>query len=267
MNSFKIHFGFIFPLLIICFCFEFVFLVTNIVRHYENNLNNDYSVVITSNIKLKEDAIKHIKYFQKLELLGLDEIINQLKNNISTKNLDSLKEKLPNFYSVKFTKFISENEVKDIKDELLKIPDITRVETFAKTHIKIYKLLVIIKFILYTSLFFVSILSILLFFKQVKIWLYQHQERIYIYTLFGAGFFQKASKMLYIVVIDNIICFLILLAFFLNFYNISFIKDFFANIEVDLPVVNFLPSVVEISIYSLCVCLLCVLVVMIRARK
>ncbi|WP_267523196.1 ABC transporter permease [Campylobacter sp. MG1] len=267
MNSLKIHLGFILPLLIICFCFEFVFLITNTVKHYENNLNNDYSVVIASDIKLSEDNMKDVKYFQKLEILSTEDILNQLKNNISQKNLDTLKDKLPNFYSIKFNKFINENEVNDIKNELLKIKNIIKVETFSKTHIKIYKLLVVIKFILYTFLVFAILLSIVLFFKQIRIWLYQHQERIYILTLFGANFFQKASTMLYIVFLDNIICFVLLVAFFLNFYNISLIVDYFASIGIDLPVLNFLPSLIQISFYSLIFSLLCVIIVMLKVRK
>lgn len=267
MNSFKLHLGFIFPLLLICFCFQFTFFIDELIKHYEKNLNKDYSVVIVSEQKIENVDLKHIKYFESISELDTSVVLEKLKGDISTSNLNILKAKLPKFYNVKFSEFVSETEVKNIKKQLLKIPNVLKVETFSKTHIKIYKLLVIIKFISYICLVFVSSLSVVLFFKQIKIWLYEHKDRIYILNLFGANFFQRASKMLKMVFIDNIICFILLAGFFINFNNIPFINYYFQSLEIELPIIDFMPSLIKVSLISLFACVFCVILVLFKAKK
>ncbi len=267
MNLLKIHLGFIFPLLIVCFCFQFTYLIEQLIRHYEANLNNDYNIVLVSEQNLENVDLKHIEYFSKLTELSPDEILNRLKDNVSAKNISVLKSKLPKFYSISFNKFINDYEVKNIKKQLLKIPNVLKVETFSRTHIKVYKLLVIIKFLSYICLAFVSILSVVLFFKQIRIWRYENEERIYILNLFGANFFQRASKMLSVVFIDNLISMLILCLFFINFNNIPFIVNYFNYLEIDLPNINFLPSLLQVSLSALLASLFCVIMVMFKAKK
>lgn len=267
MNLFKTHISFTFPLLIICFCFQFAFFINELIRDYETKLNKDYSVVLVSELEIQAVDLANIDYFASINELDPSEILNKLKKDITNSNLEVLKSKLPKFYNIGFTKLINESEIAKIKKQLLKIPNVLKVETFSKTQIKVYKLLNIIKLISYICLFCISILSIALFLKQIKIFKYEHENRIYILNLFGANFFQRAAPMLRIVFIDNIICFALLFAFFINFNNISYIQEFLNKFDIELPQIDFLPSLIEISSYSLFISLLCVLVVMFRIKR
>lgn len=267
MNSFKIHFSFIFTLFIICFCFQFNFFINELTKDYEKNLNKDYSVVLVSEQEIQAVDLASIEYFSSIKELDPSEILEKIKKDITKANLEALKSKLPKFYSISFTKFINESEIIKIKKQLLKIPNVLKVETFSKTHLKIYKLLNIIKLISYICLICISILSIAVFLNQIKIWKFEHENRIYILNLFGASFFQRASTMLKIVFIDNIICFAILFAIFFNFNNISYFKELLAKFDIELPVIDFLPSLIEISSYTLIASLFCVLVVMFKVKR
>ncbi|MBT0878739.1 MULTISPECIES: ABC transporter permease [unclassified Campylobacter] len=267
MNLFKTHISFIFPLFIICFCFQFAFFIDELIKDYETKLNKDYSVVLVSELEIQAVDLANIEYFSSINELDPSEILNKLKKDITNANLNTLKSKLPKFYNISFTKFINENEINQIKKQLLKIPNVLKVETFSKTHIKIYKLLNIIKLISYICLICISILSIALFIKQIKIFKYEHENRIYILNLFGANFFQRAAPMLKIVFVDNIICFALLFAFFINFNNISYIKEFLAKLDIDLPQIDFLPSLIEVSSYSLLASLLCIMIVMFKVKR
>lgn len=267
MNLFKTHIGFIFTLLLMSFCFHFHYFIKELSKNYEQELNKDYSVVLVSEQEIQAVDLNHIKHFASLQNLSTEEILNKFKKDISEKNLASLKAKLPNFYSIKFNKFMSQNEINQIKKQLLKIPNVLKVETFSKTHIKIYKLLKIVDFISLASLIFTSILSIFVFIKQIKIWEFEHSNRIYILSIFGANFFQRASIMLKVVFLDNIICSILMFLFFMNFNNFDFIKSFLSYYEINTPYIDFSIFTAKISLALLCSSLLCVIFVMQKIKK
>ncbi|MBZ7986722.1 hypothetical protein [Campylobacter canadensis] len=267
MNSFKLHLGFIFPLFIVCFCYECLFFVKSINENYAQALNKDYSVIILSNKALGIDDLKNISYIKSIEELDLKKVKEQLKNNISEKNLNNLFNRLPRFYNLKFSKFISEQDLKTITTQLEKIKQITKIQTFSKTHIKVYKLLVFIEKISFISFVLITLLSIALIAKQISIWLYFYKEKIYILNIFGASFFYKASSMLKMIFIDNLFCFAILFLLFDNIYKFSFITALFDFLELDLIKIDFSLSLIQICLYSLAFSFLCVLFVMFRAKR
>lgn len=106
-----------------------------------------------------------------MEPLDPKDLIDRLKNDISDKNLKVLRDSLPKFYSIKLDYLPTQNELNTIKNQLLSIPSISKVETFAKTHDKVYSLLVLMKFVFWLFLFIIILLSFVLFLKQMRIWL------------------------------------------------------------------------------------------------
>lgn len=265
MNLFKTHLSFIFTLLLISFSFHFHYFIKELSKDYEQALNKDYSVVVVSKQEIQD--LNHIKHFNSIQPLSTEEILNKLKKDISEKNLISLKAKLPNFYSIQFDKFMSQDEINQVKKQLLKIPNVLKVETFSKSHIKVYKLLKVVDFISLISLIFTSFLSIFVFIKQIKIWEYEHSNRIYILSIFGANFFQRASIMLKVIFVDNIICSALMFLFFMNFNNFEFVKNFLEYYEINTPYIDFSIFTAKVSLALLCLSLLCVIFVMQKIKK
>ncbi len=268
MRFFKTHVSLILPLLFMMFAFEFILLTNSTLRHYEKLVNKDYNIIVTSTSNLDEKLIKtKISSLVSLELLDPKNLIERLKKDISDKNLNVLRASLPKFYSIKLDHLPNQNELNEIKNKLLSTVGISKVETFAKTHDKVYSLLVLIKLVFWLFLFIIILLSFVLFLKQMRIWLYEHTQRVEIMCLFGAPFWFRSFMLYRVVFVDCLISFLILLLFFTQFYNLSFVQESLRAVDIILPSVNFILHLGGIFLMTLFVCLICVNFVMFKVKK
>lgn len=268
MKSFKTHFSLILPLLFMMFAFEFILLTHSTLSHHEELVGKDYNIIVASSSKLDESVIKgKVSPFVGFEILDPKDLIERLKRDISDKNLEILKDSLPTFYSLKLDHLPTQAELSQIKNQLLSIPGITKVETFAKTHDKIYPLLVLIKFIFWLFLFIIILLSFVLFLKQMRIWLYEHTQRVEIMCLFGAPFWFRSFTLYRVVFVDCFISFLILLLFFTQIYHLPLIQESLEAVDIILPPVNFVTHLGLIFLGTLLICLMCINFVMFRVKK
>ncbi|EAK1250335.1 ABC transporter permease [Campylobacter lari] len=268
MKSFKNHLSLIFALMVMMFAFEFLIITNKTIEYYEKLLNKDYNIILVGKTHLDKKSIEdQVSHFQSLEILNPDEMIDRLKNDISAKNIEVLKATLPKFYTLKLNKLLSEDELNILKDKLLKNPNITRVETFAKTHTKIYKLLVLVKFLLWFFLFIIILLSFVLLLKQMKIWLFEHTQRVEIMCLLGAPFWFRSFMLYKIVFIDCFIAFLLLVLFFTQVYDLESIKLALQSVDISLPKISIFTHLFLIFLAMLCVCFACVNFVMFKVRK
>lgn len=268
MKFFKTHLSLVLSLLFMMFAFEFILIINTTLKHYEGLVNKDYNIIITSMTTLDEKALKSkIDIITQLEALDPKELIERLRNDISDKNLQILKNSLPKFYSIKLDYLPPQDEINSIKEKLLNINGITKVETFAKTHDKIYSLLVLMQFIFWIFLFIIIVLSFILFLKQMRIWLYEHTQRVEIMCLFGAPFWFRSFMLYRVVFIDCLIAFVILLLFFTQIYNFSFVQSSLKMADLTLPHINFFLHLSLIFLGTLTACMLCVNSVMFRVKK
>ena len=268
MKFFKTHISLILPLLFMMFAFEFILLTNSTLNYYEKLVNKDYNIIITSTSNLDENIIKtKISSFVSFEILDPKDLIERLKKDISDKNLKILRNSLPKFYSIKLSHLPNQSELNTIKNQLLSINGISKVETFSKTHDKIYSLLVLVKLVFWLFLFIIILLSFVLFLKQMRIWLYEHTQRVEIMCLFGAPFWFRSFMLYRVVFVDCFISFLILLLFFTRFYNLTFIQESLKAVDIVLPPVNFIVHLGGIFLVTLFVCLMCVNFVMFRVKR
>jgi cell division transport system permease protein len=79
------------------------------------------------------------------------------------------------------------------------------VETFSSDHNKVYSLLILIQNIVFILFLVVLILSILLLSKQIKIWFYEHEERITIIQLHGGTLFYSSIPILKTIITSAIV--------------------------------------------------------------
>ena len=236
MKSLRSHFSVIFPLFVLLFSLQFTLGLEKIVNEYETKLVNDYSIIVVSVKELDESVLKQdIPQLRLLEQVSAKNILERLKNDISAKNLSLLQVALPRFYSIKLTSFPNKKEMEHIKDKLKKYETVTKVETFAKTHDKIYRIFTIAKIMAYMFTIFVLIISLLLMLKQMRIWVLEHKERMDIMTLFGAPFWMKSAVLYRLAVIDSILATLIVITFFAFAPNISQLVMIAQELDIVIP--------------------------------
>ena len=268
MRFFRTHLSLILPLLFMMFAFEFMIIINSTLNEYEKNLSKDYNIIVASSNELNKNIIKtQIPSLVSLKLLDPKDLIERLKNDISDKNLRLLRESLPKFYSLSLDYLPTQSELADIKNKLLKIYGVKKVETFSKTHDKIYSLMVLTEIVFWFFLVIIIMLSFILFLKQMRIWLYEHTQRVEIMCLFGAPFWFRSFMLYKIVFIDCFIAYLFLLIFFNQFYNLSIIKNSLKMVDITLPNINLFLNLSSIFLVTLAVCLLCVNSVMFKVKK
>lgn len=241
MRSISSHFSIIISVFVLLFCFQFSHVVNKIVDDYADKIINDYSIVIVSSAEIKEEELKkQIGEIDSLLEISSKKILDRLKNDMSSKNLALLQVALPKFYSIKLNTMPNKKRVDAIKQKLLSIGSVTRIETFAKTHEKIFKMFLILQTMAYVFTFFVAFIAVLLIFKQVRIWVYEHNRRMSIMTLFGASFFMKSAMLYRMTIVDSLISAFLVSGFYFVVPKLSTVENFTSELDIALPAFNLL---------------------------
>jgi cell division transport system permease protein len=236
MKSLKNHLSVIFPLFVLLFSLQFAFLTQKIVSDYAQRLTQDYSIIVVAPKSLEEEVVKsRIGGIKSVEEISSKIVLDRLKGSISSQNISLLKLALPKFYSLKLEVFPDSKEVEKIKDRLMESKLVTRVETFAKTHTKIYKMLVLLKSISFVFLIFILIISVLLMFKQMRIWLLEHKERMDIMTLFGAPFWMKSALLYRLAIVDSFLSTVFVSTLYVFLPQNGEVSNFAASLDIVIP--------------------------------
>ncbi|WP_170000415.1 MULTISPECIES: cell division protein FtsX [Campylobacter] len=268
MRSFKSHISVIFPLVILLFAIEFSLMLGKFVSDYEFKMTSDYNIIIVSEIELNDNMlIPIIPTFASLTTLDANLILNRLKNDISAKNISVLKSILPKFYSLKLTNFPSKDVMVNIKANLSKIQGVKRVETFSKTHDQVYNMLILSKNIADYFAILVGLLGLVLVFKQMRIWLYEHKRRVEIMTLFGAPYWLKSAMLYKLSIIDSIIATTLVVIFYAIFPALPSFKSAIFAVGFDQPNLNLLSDATILFGVSIGVSIIAVSLVMLLSRR
>ncbi|WP_299546825.1 FtsX-like permease family protein [uncultured Helicobacter sp.] len=210
MNSLKNHLSLIIPLVALLFALESILLVNRTLNDYESKLGKNYAIILASKKELSLQTLRDkITEAQSLNQIDAQIVLERLKNNISQANLILLKKSLPYFYSLTLNTYPSNSRLIAIQKTLENFDEIVRIETFTKSHNQIYQLLLIINgsIMIFSSL--IALISLLLMFKQIEIWKFQHLERMEIMTLFGAPLWMRSQVLFRLACIDAILATLI----------------------------------------------------------
>ncbi|CZE49200.1 cell division protein FtsX [Campylobacter geochelonis] len=226
MRGIKTHFGVIISLVALLFSMQFGFFVNDLIKNYEFVMKNEYNIILVSKKELnKSDINATISEVADLEAISTKPMLKRLESKISKNSLDKLSQTLPKFYSVKLQFFPNNDELKTISEKLEKLDGISRVEVFAKAHDNVYRVLVLMKNLVYIFSFLITVLGLMLMLKQMRIWLYEHKERVEIMTLFGAPFFIKSFVLYKMAIVDSIISTIIVVLFYQFLPNFSFFQE------------------------------------------
>ena len=216
MRSLKNHISLIIPLFAILFAVEFYLIIDRLIAEYEKKLGNDYSIVLVAKKPLSLPELKVVDpEITSLKEIDPQMVINRLKENGVRVDYKELKNFLPKFYKIYLGVFPSTQKLKELQKKLTKLDGVVRVETFMKTHEKIYKFLLFVKNIAKLFLIIIFVTSVMLVFKQIEVWNLEHQERMYIMALFGAPLWMRNAILVKLSVIDTFLSTLLVYLFYL----------------------------------------------------
>ena len=258
MRSLKNHLGFILPLIALLFSVQFSLTADKVVRDYERLMGNDYNIVIVSSKELSDAILKPVvSNLSSLEPLSPQKIIDRLSNDISAKNLSILQNALPKFYSLKLSEFPTPQYMDDLKQKLLKFDGITKVETFSKTHDKVFKILNLAKSISYAFMAILCVIGLMLMLKQAKIWLFEHR----------APFWLKSAMLYKSAMVDSLVATVAVGAFFFFLPSIEIFRENAASIDVVLPSLDPSRDIFILFGVAMFLSIFAVSLVMSKARK
>jgi len=237
MKSFKNHLSLVVALLSILFSMQVFIIVDRAIEAYKENLAQNYSLVIVSqkNIDTK-DLLKHSELLLEVNPLSADGVIKKLNAGISKKNMELLKLTIPKFYKLKLKRYPTPSELKELTQELLSYPSIKKVESFAATHDTTYKLLLLFKTVISVFAFCVFIVTLLLIFKELRIWQFKHNERMSIMGLFGAPTWLRSAVLFRLAIVDALIASMLAFVLFTLLSSSEWVLQQFQNIGISVVV-------------------------------
>jgi len=206
MKSVKNHLSLVIALLSIFFSIQIFIIVDNSIHSYKKHLASEYSVVVVSQKKLNSNAIVSAnKIISDISTLTPDNVIKRLNTGMSAKNIELLKLTLPKFYKIRLKHYPTPSEINVLTNKLLKNSDIMKVENYSHNHDSTYKLLLLFKTVISVLSLSVLIVTILLIFKELKIWQFKHNERMNIMGLFGAPTWMRSAVLFRLSIVDALI--------------------------------------------------------------
>jgi len=257
MKSVKNHLSLIIALLSILFSIQTFIIVDRSIDAYKENLANNYSIIVVSKKKIKQkDMVALDKIISNVEELSPDNVIKRLNTNIDKKNMDLLKLTLPKFYKLYLSKFPTPNEIKKLKLNLLKNKSITKIEDFSNTHDTTYKLLTLFKNVVFVFAVVISIVTMLLILKELRIWQFKHNERMSIMGLFGAPTWLRSAVLFRLAIVDALISSALIFLLFVYISSNKWILAQFENINIKVEIFHLVEDSLLLLAISLVVSIL-----------
>ncbi len=239
MKSVKNHLSLVIALLSILFSMQVYFIVERAIDAYKVTLSKNYSVIAVSKGELSPDQfIKINKIISSVKEISPDSVIKRLSSDMKSTNIELLKLTLPKFYKLSLAYYPSPEEVKRLRDDLLENNSITKVEDFSHNHDTVYKLLLLFKKVVSLFSGFVLIVTVLLIFKELRIWQYKHNERMSIMGLFGAALWLRSAVLFRLSIVDALIASVLSIGTFMYLSSYPWIIEQFKSIGIDVVIFN-----------------------------
>ncbi len=253
MKSIKNHLSLVIALLSILFSIQVFIIVDRSISAYEKNLANNYSVVVVSQKTLDSKLIIDSNpIIADISSLTPDSVIKRLNTGMSATNIELLKVTLPKFYQVKLTSYPSPQEIELLTKKLLDYSSVIKVENFSNNHDSIYKLLLLFKTVITVFAISMIVVTTLLIFKELKIWQFQHNNRMSIMGLFGAPTWMRSAVLFRLSIVDALIASAFSFILFSVISTDAWVLEQFANIGINVvifdPISDFL-SMVAIAMF------------------
>ncbi|MDQ1263664.1 MAG: cell division transport system permease protein [Campylobacterota bacterium] len=241
MKSVRNHLSLVIALVSILFSLQLYFVVERSIDAYKKNLSNNYSVIAVSKESLATEDIKAMnKLIANVAELSPDNVIKRLNSDMKNTNIELLKLSLPKFYKLSLAYYPTPKEIKELREDLLKSKSITKIEDFSHSHDTVYKLLLLFKNVVSLFALVVLVVTVLLIFKELRIWQYKHNERMTIMALFGAPLWLRSAVLFRLAIVDALIASFVTLGSFVYLSSSPWILEQFNNIGINVIVFDIL---------------------------
>lgn len=219
MKFLKNLISFCIPLITMLFALTIFTIVSSAVDTYKEKIRSDYSIVIITKTPLVQDTIDVLGGIKvdKIVPMNREKILASFKNRLTQNSMKFLDQRLPYFYQVYLTEFPSTYQLEMILDELKNKPSIYQIETFSKNHNQIYSLLALSQKIVFILYIIIVLFAMFIISKQVKIWFYEHKERIAIMKLHGASVLYSAKPIILLTFFSSILSSVVVVVFIIIF--------------------------------------------------
>ncbi len=239
MKSVKNHFSLIIALLSILFCIQIFIVVDRSIEAYKENLANNYSLVVVSKKQIKQKEMLLLdEIIYSVQELSPDNVIKRLNTNIDKKNMNLLKLTLPKFYKLHLSRFPTPDDIKKLKLNLSKNKSIIKIEDFSKSHDTTYKLLLLFKNVVFIFAMVISIVTMLLILKELRIWQFKHNERMSVMGLFGAPVWLRSAILFRLAIVDALISSALIFLVFVYISSNKWVLTQFQNININVEIFN-----------------------------
>ncbi|WP_331774043.1 FtsX-like permease family protein [Sulfurospirillum sp. 1612] len=236
MKSLKNHISVILSLFVLLLSVESSIVIDKIIKGQDKKMLSSYSIVVVSNKTLQLDDIqKQVSEVASISTISSEKILDKLKNDMTADNLALLKIALPHFYSLKLNVLPTKDRLERIKKVLLSSKSISKVEVFSKTYENIFQVLRILQLITYAFSGIIILISILLLFKQIRIWILEHEEKMQIMSYFGATFWMKSAFLYKLVLIDSLISSVFVVGCFELLQRSTTVRLQLSMLDIDFP--------------------------------
>lgn len=240
MKSLKNHFSLIAALFTILFTVQVYHVLDRSISSYEESLRANYSIVVISTTALQESSIKSkFSIIRSITEISPEKVIQRLKKEMDKTSLGLLRASLPKFYRLSLEHYPQPEEIDMLSSQLQSMKQIKRVESFSKTHDQIYKLLLLYKGVTQIFAFAIFIVTLLLIAKEMRIWQFQHQERMNIMALFGAPVMLRSAVLFRLAIIDALIAASLIFAAFSFVDKSGWAEPYFKDINIHVTVFNY----------------------------
>jgi len=246
MKSLKNHISLIIALFTVLFSVQIYFAVDRTIQAYETRLKNDYSIIVVANKQMQQAEFKAMhSIIERSEQVSTEQVLERLKGEMSKKNLDLLKLTLPKFYRLYVNRYPTPGEIKELQRRLEKHASIDRVEGFAQSHDTIYKLLLLFKDVVQIFSVAIAAVTSLLILKEMRLWQFQHAERMQIMALFGAPVWLRSAVLFRLAIVDAIIATALLCLFFFGLDQQGWLTSQLKAIGITVEMFNFVDDAIR----------------------
>lgn len=252
MKSLKNHLSLIIALFTVLASVQIYVAVDRTIAAYESHLKNDYSVIIVASKTLTPPELKAMSsMIDRSESISTTQVLERLKGEMSPKNLELLKLTLPKFYRLYLNRFPTPDEITQLKKRLERNSAIERVEGFSQTHDTVYKLMLLFKDVVQIFSIAIATVTSLLILKEMRLWQFQHAERMNIMALFGAPVWLRSAVLFRLAIVDAIIATLILCLSFFLIDHYAFLTTQLKEIGITVQLFNFVDDAIRSLVIAL----------------
>jgi cell division transport system permease protein len=240
MKSLKNHFSLIAALFTILFTLQVYQILERSISSYEETLRSNYAMIVIATSALEESSLRsRFDIIRSVEEISPEKVIKRLEKEMDKTSLGLLRASLPKFYRLSLEHYPQPEEVDILSSQLENMKQIKRVENFSQTHDQIYKLLILYKGVTQIFAFAIFIVTLLLIVKEMRIWQFQHEERMSIMALFGAPIMLRSAVLFRLAIIDAIIAAAMILIVFSLIIKSGWTEPYFNDIGIHVTLFNY----------------------------